>query len=382
MHFGFISFCFSLSTTLFAKVRHLFPSPDKLCWGLCVVLLCCCFGCQSSPSKEEDTAAQHVEQGNRQLTLNRAVTAYDHPDGQPVAALQKGDLIVLTDEISPRLYSRTTRKDTLLEPFFRVVLPNKELAWIYANPADFVLPTKDTLQWQWQNRLRGIFTPSELNLYTQIWDQWSNTHQAGLQLLTLQTIRSLRDQLEADLKNYPLLPTAQYEGLFPATLAYQNTAGPGWWIDFNQWVERCAKIPGADAELAIFQFYQKEVYPPDGIEYHFHSWEFPVTIQEKHSLLGRNIHFDLFMKLEQITQQYPFVQAECITLKNLLLDDITASGTSYWEDWPAIQSELDTILNTKNWHILNQEDLAILKQRRQNLTMPNLQELYMGKRNK
>lgn len=381
MHFGFISFCFSLSTTLFAKVWRVNRYTAYLRLGAGVALLLCCIACQSSQEREEQRP-DHTKGQDKQLVLQRATTAYDQPNGQPIAALQKGDQVILTHEISQRLYPQTTRKDTLLEPFLRVLLPNKELAWIYANPADFVLPTKDTLQWQWHNRLSGIFNTNDLTLYEQIWDQWTNTQQAGVQLLTFQAIRTLRDQLETALENYPLLPAQQYEGLFPGTHAYQDETGPGWWIDFNQWVDRCSNIPGADAELAIFQFYQKEIYPPDGIEYHFHSWDFPVNLHQKHSLLGRHIHFDLLLQIEQLIQQYPFLQAEGQQIKDLLVHDISASGTTYWEDWPAIQSELDTILNTTTWEILTQEDLATINQRRQTLALPNMQALYLGKRNK
>ncbi len=381
MHSGFISFCFSLSTILFAKVRRFNHHATYPLSGLGIVLLFCCTACQSSQEAEEQTASSIPGQEN-QLTLQRAVAAYDLPNGQPVATLQKGDQVILINEISPRLYPQSTRKDTLLEPYLRIILPNKELAWVYANPANFVLPTKDTLQWQWHNRLSGIFNTSELVLYEQIWDQWANAKQAGVLLLTFQAMRTLRDQLEAALENYPLLPAHQYEGLFPATLAYQNTTGPGWWIDFNQWVDRCATVPGADAEIAIFQFYQREIYPPDGIEYHFHSWDFPITVQQKHSLLGRRIHYNLLLSLDQLARQHPFLQAECKQIKDLILDDISASGNTYWEDWPTIQTELDTILKTTTWNILSQEDLATIRHRRQTLALPNMQELYLGKRNK
>jgi hypothetical protein len=381
MHFGFISFCFSSSTTLFAKVRRIIRCVTCLRWAAGTILLFCCVACQSSPEQEEKTSGNISGQGPL-LILQRAATAYDQPSGQPIAALQKGDKVVLTSETSQRLYPQTTKKDTLLEPFLRVILPDQEPAWIYANPADFVLPTKDTLQWQWHNRLQSVFSAGEFTLYEQIWEQWDNARQAGLQLLTFQAIRTLRNQLEIALRNYPLLPEQQYEGLFPGTLAYQDVTGPGWWIDFNQWAERCANIPGADAELALFQFYQKEIYPPDGIEYHFHSWDFPVNLQQKHSLLGRNIHFNLLLQTEQLTQQYPFLQTECEQIKDLLLHDISASGTTYWEDWPAVELELDTILNTTNWSILSKEDLATIRHRRQTLALPKMQELYLGKRNK
>ena len=132
----------------------------------------------------------------------------------------------------------------------------------------------------------------------------------------------------------------------------------------------------------MFQFYQKEIYPPDGIEYHFHSWDFPVNLQEKHSLLGRNIHFDLLLKLEELALKHPYLQGECKHIKDLILSDIFNAGTTYWEDWPAIESELDTILSTTSWHLLSQEDLLTVKHRRQSLAQPAIRALYLGKRNK
>lgn len=380
MHFGFTSFYFSSSITLFAKSRLRRCSAVRLWWCAGTVLLFFCSACQASP-KSETSASDKLTEPDKALVLQRATTAYDQPNGQAIAALQKGDQLILTEEVSPRLYPKTTRKDTLLEPFIRVTLPSKELAWVYANPSDFVLPTQDTLRWQWHNRLRGIFSPSELSLYEQVWNQWENPDQAGVQLLTCQALRTLRNQLQTALMNYPTLPLRQYEDLFPATLAYLGPRGPGWWIDYNQWVDRCANIPGADAELALFKFYQKEIYPPDGIEYHFHRWDFPVNLQEKHSLLGRNIHFDLLLQLEALALKHPYLQEECRQIKNLVLSDISNAGTTYWEDWPAIESELDTILNTSSWRLLSQEDLLTIKYRRQTLAQPTIQALYLGKRN-
>jgi hypothetical protein len=345
-----------------------------------IALLFSCLSCQPSPdAKEEETGNTNTE---KQLVLQQDLTAYDQPDGQPVIALKRGDKLLLTGEISQRLYPQTTRKDTLLEPFLKVILPNQELAWVYANPTNFNLVNKDVLAWQWHNRLSSIFNTTALLQYEQIWEQWNNTNQAGVLLLTFQAMRVLRDQLETSLQNYPLLPAHQYEGLFPASLSYQTGAGPGWWIDFNQWIDRCSQVAETEAEIAMFQFYQKEVYPPDGIEYHFHSWEFPVTRHQKHSLLGRNIHYKLLLELDQLTQEHAFLQAECLVIKNELVSDICTSGNTYWEEWPTIQNELDTILLKSTWNILNQEDLAAIKHRRQTLGRPNIQDLYLSKRNK
>lgn len=391
MYSGFISFYFSSSITLFTKAGFVFPhkyskrKEGYLQWRnnaivlpTVIALLFSCLACQPAPDdREKETKNTTTE---KQLVLQQDLTAYDQPDGQPVISLKRGDKLLLTGEISPRLYPQTTRKDTLLEPFLRVILPNQELAWVYANPANFNLE-EDILAWQWHNRLNSIFNTTSLLQYEQIWDQWNNANQAGVLLLTFQAMRVLRDQLETSLQNYPLLPAHQYEGLFPAALAYQTEASPGWWIDFNQWIDRCSQVAGTEAEIAIFQFYQKEVYPPDGIEYHFHSWEFPVTLNQKHSLLGRNIHYKLLLGLDQLAQEHTFLQAECFEIKTELVSDICTSGNTYWEEWPIIQNELDTILLKSNWNILNQEDLAAIKHRRQTLGRSSIQDLYLGKRN-
>lgn len=377
MHFGFTLFYFSSSIISSVSIAY-----NRLSFGLqCLVLIALVSACGAKENPVQDKQPT-ISDNENSLTLNRNISVYDRPDGQPIQELKKGVPLKLTGEVSGKLYYQSTRKDTLLEPFIKVVLPTGELAWVYADPANFKLSPGTSLEWQWNNRLRSLLNPDEVKKYYQVWENWRTTEQAGALLLTFQATRELRKELEKALHDYPPLPLSQYQDLLPASWAYHSSDRSGWWLDYNQWVSRSATIKDASAITALFDFYQKEIYPPDGIEYHFTSWEFPVSAHQKHSLLGRQIHFSLLEKLQQLSLSYPFTEAECLLIKEQLIHDICDPGITYWEEWPAIESELDTILKMENWTILTPQDMTLIQHRIDAFKLPNMQELYLGQRSK
>jgi hypothetical protein len=74
------------------------------------------------------------------------------------------------------------------------------------------------------------------------------------------------------------------------------------------------------------------------------------------------------------------LETECEYLKDQLIADICTSGITYWEEWPAVQAELERIQKA-DWTLLKATDVARLQHRSAELALPAIQQLYLGKRN-
>lgn len=359
MHCGFISFYSSLLIGWFNK-------PLFRCFAHWLGLLCLtaiAIGCESAPENKEAHNNELATHGG--LQLRSAVNLYDYPNGNQVHALSASDVVFPSGQVSSALFYRRLGQDTLLEPFIEIMHHDSVRYWIYGNPASFQL-TEAPQDWQWANRFKALFSPDQIRDYQQLISNWSEP-QAGVQLLLVfQTARKLRDELEVALKSYPALPQSQYEEVLPACLGYQREGKSAWWLDFNQWEERAQEWPNAAAEEALFQFYVQEVYPPDGIEYSFPAWHFPVSFTRSHSLLGRGEHYRLLTKLDSLQQHYPFVAREWNLLRTFILDDLTRTEVSYWEDWQAVDQEINQILSS-SWQSVPRRLLEEIGQHRKRL---------------
>lgn len=341
MHSGFISsFSFSSITCCNKRVKR-FLSPLISCL-LLVAATFSVIGC-GSPSVPETATTKPKEAA---LPLAGTVNLYDQPAGELTQTLNPGDYFQLTGQQSAELYWRRTGADTLLEPYLEVLLADSSRHWLYAGPHYFDLGNKAE-QWQWDNRLRTLLSPDQWRSYQQLQEQWNTTAVHTPLLLLFQATRKLRDELQTALRAYPPLPLAAYETVLPGCLAYYRDNNAAWWIDFNQWHQR-AEEQQAVAEQALFNFYVTKVYPPDGIEYHYPAWQFPVGVNQAHSLLGRGQHLELLLALDSLQQQFSFANAEWDRIRDHLLQDLTTLETTYWEPWSVIDSTLSLVLTQES----------------------------------
>ncbi len=350
MHSGSTLYSSSSLTGLFSKFtlkRHAYLGAFLL------VLLSSC-----TASSEEAQNNQSVPQ-KAGLRLRQAINIYERPNGKQIASLGVSENLQLTGQVSSELYFRRKGKDTLLEPFLEALLPDSTRCWFYADPSSFALGM-DEKEWQWSNRLKAILSPDQFRDYQQVLNNWE-APQAGVQMLLMfQVVRVLRNQLEKSLRAYPSLPLHQVTDVLPGHQAYIEDRKTKWWLDYNVWSERAADWPNAAAEQALFQFYQKEVFPPDGIEYTFPAWHFPVSTTQSHSLFGRGQHFRHLQSLDSLQQVHPFVATEWNEIRAFLLEDLTDIQTTYWESWEAVDVELNQILSA-SWRSISTSTLAEIR---------------------
>lgn len=366
MHSGFTWFCSSLSIGWFNR-KHL----------VALLLLVGLWGCTPSTTNEQTASSQEAAQG---LPLRSDIPLFDRPNGNQVAVLDRSDFLQFTGQVSEKLYYRRAGADTLLEPYLQVILADSTSSWIYGNPSFFDLSVKKE-QWQWSNRLRALLSPDQFRNYQQLMATWEDP-QPGIQLLIeYQAAKQIRVLLQDALAQYQGLSAAAYENVLPASLPYLEGGKVSWWFDYNQWHERSSDWQNASAEEALFAFYQLEVYPPDGIEYRFPSWQFPVSSNRAHSLLGRGEHVRLLHALDSLQQAHPFVATEWNQLRSFLLEDLTVLETTYWESWSAVEAELDSILS-HTWSTVPEETIASMQQHRERLRQQAISGTQFDYRNR
>ena len=351
MHFGSTLWFSSLSTTSFNKSIRL--GYIKCFYSRAVLLSLLTFFLLTCSSAPEPPVALPMDKRSG-LSLSSKINLYDHPGGELTQTLAPNDAYQFTGRYSSDLYWRKTGSDTLLEPYLEVMLADSSYHWAYANPNYYQLSIAPQ-QWQWNNRLRTILSPDQWRNYQQLQRQWQTDEAHTPLLLLFQATRTLRDELQEALRPYPPLPLHTYENVLPACISYYQDGKPAWWLDYNQWRTR-ASAQNTSAEQALFSFYQEQVYPPDGIEYSYPAWQFPVSSEKAHSLLGRGQHLGLLQDLDSLQQEYPFVNAEWDRVRTYLIRDLTAPEMTYWEPWSVVDSTLTTILQYP-WNGLSQVDL-------------------------
>ena len=290
--------------------------------------------------------------GEKLSTLTN-VTAYARPHEEPLAQLPPGTQLLFTGLVSSRLYTSYYQQDTLTQPYLQIQLTPQQTAWVFGHPAYFSL-TEKPLAWEWNNRLRSVLPTEAFNRYRELAIIWDQEDQASILLLSFQATRSLRNELTRSLADYPTLSLAEAQDLLPGCLAYQDHHQLSWWIDFNAWQTRSTTTAAPDDD-ALFNFYQTHIYPPDGIEYRFPAWSFPVSPTQAHSLLGRGIHLRILEQLDSLNQQYPLATTEWQYLCKLLVDEVSDPQTTFWEDYPLIRKELQALVKFRGSLLLPEQ---------------------------
>lgn len=348
MHFGFISWSSFLSTISFNRKQYC----PNLAIGLVVLSVALFPSCGESNLPETSI----TETEALPFILKNKASLFDQPDGNVTQILAAGQGFQLSGQISAQLYFRRIGKDSLLEPFLEVILADSSKHWLYANPAYFNI-SEEQQTWQWNNRLRAVLSPDQYRKYLQVTDYWQQGRTNQQFLLIFQATRQLRSQIEDVLADYPMLSVSAYDDVLPGCWSYEQSGHPAWWLDYNQWLAYAQQSADLAAEQALLAFYAQEVYPPDGIEYKFPAWQFQVSSQRAHSLLGRGEHLRLLRQLDRLESQYPFVSTEWDRVRNFLLEDLTSTEITYWEDWHKIDEELQLIL-VEEWPVLSPRILA------------------------
>ncbi|PSR13252.1 MAG: hypothetical protein DA408_05795 [Bacteroidetes bacterium] len=314
------------------------PSLIFYCCLLLVVLLS---NCQAEAPIDQANNNLPVFLGKKRTTLTN-VTAYARPHEEPLAQLPPGTQLLFTGLVSSRLYTSYYQQDTLTQPYLQIQLSPQQTAWVFGHPAYFSVQ-ENPLTWQWNNRLQAVMPTEAFNRYQELATVWRQEDQASVLLLAFQATRSLRNELTKALADYPTLSLTEAQDLLPGCLAYQDHRHLSWWIDFNAWQTRSAATAAPDDD-ALFHFYRTRIYPPDGIEYRFPAWSFPVSSTQAHSLLGRGIHLRILQQLDSLNQQYPLATTEWQYLCELLVDDSANPQTTFWEDFPLIRTELQALI--------------------------------------
>lgn len=130
--------------------------------------------------------------------------------------------------------------------------------------------------------------------------------------------------------------------------------------DFTDFLNTALKTSSKkdDQFIAVFLL----LFPEDSIEYKTPSYQLPVSLTAQHSLLGRGIHLDLLIAMEEVVDEAPLFFAQVQPIKDALINDISSANVSYWESADQIIEELKRI-QAKDFDVLSQNDKIAIGER-------------------
>lgn len=354
---------------------------------------------QTEPSEDavvpiEDSAAINpptfTEQqvpGKPVILVVRTNTAKAHqqPDFEApiVGHYQKEDSLVFTNRVTQELSTQLVEGLPYQEPWLRIILPNQEMAWVYGAHVDFEAAAQPALA-------DLVLYPRVAALFGEELAQQMGLYQKEIPLTgSLPAFRSLysraqliKDSLEQQLTNLQLAHPNLSPNFFwlngllqGLTLHYIPEQNQYYLFrDLKQWLSISQQTPALadDAFLEVLL----ASYPADSMAYYYYGWQLPLEDKGWCSLLGTGIHEQVLEKLDSAWDSSSYFLPELQTIQQAVLEDI-ATSNQYWMPLPAVQKELDSILQ-REYPFFTRGDWVALKTKRAFLTAPQEHDLVLN----
>lgn len=284
-------------------------------------------------------------------------------DADLLRMVKTGESLEDAGEVS-RFFTRLQNGDKpTYEPWIRVRTTQGETGWVYAEPTlFFALPT-DQDRWRQAWRLRSLLGEDRFSELEDYRLQWNDIRQAGDWRRAYRQGQGLQALLTEALSQYP-----------EPACDWLTAALPGFWIqydapsqrcrayaDYREWLAKAQATPGPEDERFVQLCIRS--FPRDSVEYRYAAWTFPTPEGPTHSLLGRDIHRSLLCAADSLSRGDTLFGPEIERFKQVLINDMTAAGITYWEGQNKILAEIDTLLS-KKLSLFNKDDLIALKTRR------------------
>lgn len=331
------------------------------------------FGCDTSPDPPE-TESPVASAFEADLIVGPAevrLWAEAGLDSEVLAWLSPGDRLEELPAVS-NFTSRLKIGGKLYdEPFVKVRTEEGREGWIYPRNEAFQLPNgRDMAPWLYDKRLRAYLGPDlqeALDGYRQAFRQirtqtdFVETYRRGMELR--ETIVQVLEEKTADRASGTPPDLFWLKEVMPGFLPQLVAEGTAYYLfaDYRRWLERARQTERtADDDFVDLGFY---LFPQDSVEYFFPVYKIQTWDYGGHSLLGRGHHLGALERIERLSRQTEAFQRPLDQWRHQLLNDITNTDVTYWEEQAAVLAELDRIL-AADFSCLTREDQIALEIRR------------------
>jgi len=327
------------------------------------------------PEREQQLAAP----ATRLTTSLDNVRLRDAP-GEEAKVLQhlpKGTVLYDLGEVSDFTTKVRLRGIELNEPWLKVRTESGTTGWVYGGVLNFTMNDSSELaKLLMQKRLLALFGQNladRMAVYRQDFQKAASAadlakaYRSGTTLRD-SLVRLLQDKITVtDPHELPdLFWLEQTMPGFVPQLVAEGTAYYLFWNYKNLLQKAQATAEAADDDFVHLAL---AIYAEDSVEYFFPTWMIQTSDYGGSSLLGRGIHYQILQQLAETLRKSDLFEPEIRHWKTLLINDITGSYVTYWEQATKITAELDTIL-VKNYPILTDADKVALQTRRKQFDDP------------
>lgn len=223
-------------------------------------------------------------------------------------------------------------------------------------------------------RLRALFGPALAEMAVQYRQSIEQAHSPAALAQAMEMALHLRDTLVRELA-VRARENEQAEDLFwlkdalPGLAPHRREDGRTYYLfmDYRSFLPlaRASEGPADDAWLELCLM----AYPEDSIEYFYPAWQFQAGEDRVHSLLGRGLHFAFLEKLDKLLAYEDLFGAGIGRFRQLLVNDITGAGVTYWESGEKAAAELSRILE-RGFHGLGPPEVKALENRLRQFAEP------------
>ena len=354
--------------------------------------------CSSEPPAKEEVVSPQIESapdnaiGDQRAKLivhTEEVRIRTRPgeEGEVLASAKKGDVLFDLEEVSNFSTRLVLRGNTFNEPWLKVETKEGTKGWVYACPLFFQMEKPGQLsQFLLEKKMQmlvGKHNAERLKVYSESYHNVST--EAGFASV-YRAGHSLRDTIVTMLET-KVEPTPG-EGMpdlfwlnqiFPGYLPQLVAEGTAYYLfaDYRSFLELANNTPG-EADNNFLEVYLT-AFPEDSIEYFFPSWKIQTWDYGGHSLLGRGKHQEILQKLDNLLIESDLFEEEITEMKQDILNDITGSYVTYWEEKEKIIGEIDTIISA-NYGLFSEEEKIALVTRKEQFENPEENDIEVNHR--
>jgi hypothetical protein len=290
--------------------------------------------------------------------------------GKVIRELKPGEVVHDLGEVTDYFTILTLQQVTYNEPWIKVRTKAGEEGWLFGAVLSFEQSGSQRLaqillEKRFQSLFGAVHTRS-MRQYLQLWDQVQTVEsiariyrQGHAFVDSLSQILETKIQVGEGSANADLFWLGKMTpGFIPQLIAEGSTYHL--FADFRKFWQK-ARTTSSKEDDDYFGLCV-QLFPEDSIEYYFPAYFLQTTDEGGSSLLGRGIHRKILVAADSLKLSAPLFAVYFDAIKNNLVDDITNTNTTYWEQKDKIMAELTEIV-ALDLAILTKADNIALKTR-------------------
>jgi len=307
-------------------------------------------------------------------------------DGDEVARLSKGTEVYDMGEISDFTTKVKLRGIQFDEPWVKVRTNKGIVGWLYAGGLQFDMDNTSQLsETLLAKRLQNMFG-KDIARYIKIYRtkykkaktsaEFAKVYSKGLTMRDTMVKLMERD---IGIVDYEKLADLNWlEQAMPGYIVQLAAEGTVYYLfnDYALFNDKAMRTEGNEddvmADLLLTTFAM------DSVEHFFPSWFMQTWDYGGSSLLGKGTHFEILMKMEEVSKSNLF-QKETNDLRDRLIKDITGPNVEYWQPQDEILDELNQILD-QGFQQLTKEDVIALEKRREQFENAKANKIRVNQR--